>query len=85
MPKVISVLELLENLIIKNEKENDELNDLKSRINSLENEKKQRLDEKEKFDKVSLGFSDFFFSLTIYIPSHIGIRRNRRQMETRDT
>ena len=54
MPKVISVLELLENLTIKNEKENDELNDLRMRINSLEFEKAQRLNEREKYEKVKL-------------------------------
>ena len=52
MPKVISVLELLENLTIKNEKENEELVELKMRINSLEYEKAQRNNEREKFEKV---------------------------------
>jgi len=51
MPKVISVLELLENLTIKNEKENEELVELKMRINSLEYEKAQRNNEREKFEK----------------------------------
>lgn len=53
MPKVINVLELLENLTIKNEKENDELNELRIRINCLEVEKTQRLNEREKFEKVN--------------------------------
>lgn len=51
MPKVINVLELLEHLTIKNEKENDELNELRSKINSLEMEKAQRINEREKFEK----------------------------------
>ncbi len=54
MPKVIHVLELLENLIVKNEKENDELNELRNKVHSLEIEKANRLNEKEKFDKVCL-------------------------------
>ena len=54
MPKVIHVLELLENLIVKNEKENDELIELKTKVNSLEIEKANRLNEKEKFDKVNI-------------------------------
>lgn len=52
MPKVINVLELLESLTIRNEKENEELNELKARINSLEFEKAQRINEREKFEKV---------------------------------
>lgn len=52
MPKVINVLELLEGLTIKKEKENDEINELKMRINSLEIEKTTRLNEREKFEKV---------------------------------
>lgn len=52
MPKVVRVLELLENMIIRNEKENDELNELRSKINVLEADKINRLNEKEKFDRV---------------------------------
>ena len=52
MPKVIGVLELLENLIMKGEREYGELNELKARVNILEAEKVNRLNEKEKFDKV---------------------------------
>jgi len=51
MPKVIGVLELLENLIMKGEREYGELNELKARVNILEAEKVNRLNEKEKFDK----------------------------------
>lgn len=51
MPKVISVLEILENLTIKNERENEEISELKMRIHSLEYEKAQRNDEREKFEK----------------------------------
>ena len=52
MPKVINVLELLENLTIKNEEENDELNELKVKVNYLEAEKYQKINEREKFEKV---------------------------------
>lgn len=51
MPKVINVLELLENLTIKNEEENDELNELKVKVNYLEAEKYQKINEREKFEK----------------------------------
>jgi RILP-like protein 1 len=64
MPKVIHVLELLENLIVKNEKENDELIELKTKVNSLEIEKANRLNEKEKFDKVYFEFPSFIFPLS---------------------
>jgi len=51
MPKVINVLELLENLTIKNERENEELTELRMRCQCLEAEKAQRLNEREKFEK----------------------------------
>ncbi len=57
MPKVISVLELLEDLTIRNDKENDEINELKTKIIGLEAEKTQRINEREKFEKV---ISQFF-------------------------
>lgn len=52
MPKVISVLELLESMTINKEKESDQINELKMRINSLEMEKTARNNEREKFEKV---------------------------------
>ena len=54
MPKVINVLELLENLTIKNEQENEELNELKIKVSYLEAEKYQKINEREKFEKVSV-------------------------------
>jgi hypothetical protein len=51
MPKVINVLELLESLTMRKESENDELNELRMKCQSLEMEKQQRLNEKEKFEK----------------------------------
>jgi len=56
MPKVISVLELLEDLTIRNDKENDEINELKTKIIGLEAEKTQRINEREKFEKVKSQF-----------------------------
>jgi hypothetical protein len=61
MPKVINVLELLENLTIKNEEENDELNELKVKVNYLEAEKYQKINEREKFEKVSKFLIFFLF------------------------
>lgn len=51
MPKVIQVLELLEDLTLRNEKENDEIGELRTRIAGLEAEKTQRINEREKFEK----------------------------------
>jgi len=51
MPKWISVLEVLEKLTIKNEKENEEIIELKMRVHSLEYEKAQRNNERVKFEK----------------------------------
>ena len=51
MPKVISVLEVLEKLTIKNELENEEIGELKMRVHSLEYEKAQRNNERDKFEK----------------------------------
>jgi len=56
MPKVINVLELLENLTIKNDEENEELNELKIKVNYLEAEKYQKINEREKFEKVINSF-----------------------------
>lgn len=53
MPKIIGVLELLENLTIKKENEDDELAELRMKINSLEMEKTARNNEREKFEKVT--------------------------------
>lgn len=90
MPKVINVLELLEHLTIKNEKENDELNELRSKINSLEMEKAQRINEREKFEKVSTaGRSTLDAQTEIGQDSNIwllfsGTGRDRGKVETRD-
>ncbi|CAF1177986.1 unnamed protein product [Didymodactylos carnosus] len=53
VPKVIRILELLETQAAKNEKETDELTELKMRIEKLEMEKNETRGLREKFDKVS--------------------------------
>lgn len=58
MPKVISILELLENITTQNEKEIDEISELKNKIEKLEFEKSMRLKEKENFEKVAV-FTNF--------------------------
>uniref|UniRef100_A0A1Y1KR30 RH1 domain-containing protein n=1 Tax=Photinus pyralis TaxID=7054 RepID=A0A1Y1KR30_PHOPY len=51
MPKVISALELLENLAVNNERENSELLELKSKISQLENDKIEKAEYRQKFEK----------------------------------
>lgn len=51
MPKVIGVLELLEQLTLRKERETEQLNECRLRINSLEMEKMHRFNEREKFEK----------------------------------
>lgn len=52
MPKVISALELLENLAVKNEHENSQLLELQSKISQLENDKIEKAEYRQKFEKV---------------------------------
>jgi hypothetical protein len=59
---VKNVLKHLENLTIKNKEENDELNELKVKVNYLETEKYQKINEREKFEKVSKIFDFLSFS-----------------------
>ncbi|KAF2900632.1 hypothetical protein ILUMI_05555 [Ignelater luminosus] len=51
MPKVINALELLENLAVKNERENTQLVELKSKISQLENDKIEKAEYRQKFEK----------------------------------
>ncbi|KAF5284118.1 hypothetical protein FQR65_LT00118 [Abscondita terminalis] len=51
MPKVINALELLENLAVNNERENNELSELKLKISQLENDKIERAECRIKFEK----------------------------------
>ncbi|KAF5301082.1 hypothetical protein FQA39_LY10901 [Lamprigera yunnana] len=51
MPKVINALELLENLAVNNERENGELLELKSKISQLENDKIEKAEYRQKFEK----------------------------------
>ncbi|CAF4819262.1 unnamed protein product, partial [Rotaria socialis] len=51
VPKVIHILELLELQAAKNEKETDQLMEMKSRIERLEIEKNETRELREKFDR----------------------------------
>ncbi|KAJ8956374.1 hypothetical protein NQ318_015112 [Aromia moschata] len=51
MPKVINALELLENLATKNERENTQLHELQAKISQLENDKLEKAEYRQKFEK----------------------------------
>ncbi|KAL1502704.1 hypothetical protein ABEB36_007811 [Hypothenemus hampei] len=51
MPKVISALEMLENLATKNERENTLLNELQLKISQLENDKLEKAEYRQKFER----------------------------------
>lgn len=57
LPKVITVLENLESLAIKNERENTVVHDLMSKITRLEMEKIEKAEDRQRFEAVS--FSSF--------------------------
>lgn len=54
MPKVINALELLENLATKNERENTQLHEMQAKISQLENDKLEKAEYRQKFEKVRL-------------------------------
>ncbi|XP_023721803.1 RILP-like protein homolog isoform X2 [Cryptotermes secundus] len=51
MPKVINALEHLEGLATKNERENTTVQELKSRIAQLENDKVEKAEDRQRFEK----------------------------------
>lgn len=51
MPKVINALELLENLATRNERENTVLNELQLKISQLENDKLEKAEYRQKFER----------------------------------
>ncbi|CAH1640941.1 unnamed protein product [Spodoptera littoralis] len=51
LPKVINALELLENLAVRNEKENQALQELTAKISQLENDKIEKAEYRQRFEK----------------------------------
>lgn len=52
MPKVVSALEQMEILAIKNERENTTVDDLRATIQQLEMDKQERTEDRIKYEKV---------------------------------
>ncbi|XP_050677328.1 RILP-like protein homolog isoform X4 [Leptidea sinapis] len=51
LPKVINALEFLENLAVRNEKENQALHELTAKISQLENDKIEKAEYRQRFEK----------------------------------
>ncbi|CAK1541673.1 unnamed protein product [Leptosia nina] len=51
LPKVINALELLENLAVRNEKENQAFHELTAKISQLENDKIEKAEYRQRFEK----------------------------------
>lgn len=51
LPKVINALELLESLAVRNEKENQALQELTTKISQLENDKVEKAEYRQRFEK----------------------------------
>lgn len=56
MPKVIGALEHLENLALRNERENTTIADLNARIAKLEMEKIEKAEDRQRFERVIKTF-----------------------------
>lgn len=78
MPKVINALELLENLAIKNERENTTVQELSAKISQLESDKIGKAEDRQRFEKVTIYLChinfviicviyDFLIDNTIYM------------------
>lgn len=86
VPKVINALEALENLATKNERENTEVQSLQAKISQLQTDKFEKLEERQRFEKVNENICrTIFFLLSLFISETYfsGIRANRRKLETR--
>jgi DNA repair exonuclease SbcCD ATPase subunit len=66
MPKVINALEHLEGLATKNERENTTVQELKSRIAQLENDKVEKAEDRQRFEKVNMVG---YYVFDAYVPS----------------
>lgn len=71
MPKVINALELLENLATRNERENTQLFELQSKISQLENEKLEKAEYRQKFDKDLEAIEEQWRTETKDLVSHV--------------
>lgn len=62
LPKVINALELLENLAVRNEKENQALQELTAKISQLENDKIEKAEYRQRFEKVGVRGHCYWWS-----------------------
>lgn len=57
MPKVVAVLEQMEMVAMKNERENTTVDDLRATIQQLEMDKQERTEDRVKYEKVFTSYS----------------------------
>lgn len=55
MPKVVTALEQMEMLALKNERENTTVDDLRATIHQLEMDKQERTEDRIKYEKVTVA------------------------------
>lgn len=67
MPKVVTALEQMEMLAMKNEHENTTVDDLRATIQQLEMDKQERSEDKIKYEKVFTAVVIFYIYNIIYI------------------
>lgn len=63
MPKVVTALEQMEILAMKNERENTTVDDLRATIQQLEMDKQERSEDRIKYEKVFVSVVILFYNL----------------------
>lgn len=65
MPKVVTALEQMEMLALKNERENTTVDDLRATIHQLEMDKQERTEDRIKYEKVTVARMVLHFSFIV--------------------
>lgn len=66
MPKVVAVLEQMEMVAMKNERENTTVDDLRATIQQLEMDKQERMEDRVKYEKVLTSYQ-YYCIFTIFV------------------
>lgn len=81
MPKVITVLELLEAMATRNEGENTRVQELHDRIAHLESERQEKAVFRERFEKVHLSkYKSWFAQIYLCMSFWVGTGKGKRWM-----
>lgn len=76
MPKVVTALEQMELLAMKNERENTTVDDLRATIHQLEMDKQERTEDRIKYEKVTDCLNGFLFFFSFKFPYFKQITNN---------